>query len=102
AVIAPVVDVTQLGDNGLACSALPAYSLNGAFALIERGTCAFAAKATNAENAGAIGIIFYMADSTAPIAVEGLDPNDADFIGPAVMISSAAGTALKTWIDANP
>ena len=99
---APLIDITQLGDNGLACNNLPGYSLDGAFALIERGTCTFAEKATNAENAGAIGIVFYMADSSAPIAVEGLDPNDADFEGPAVMISNAAGVALKSYIDANP
>src|SRR5581483_2145404 len=31
---APLIDVTQLGDDGHACSALPAYSLTGAYALI--------------------------------------------------------------------
>ncbi len=44
AVAAPLVDVTALGDNGLACSGLPAGSLTGAFVLIERGTCDFAAE----------------------------------------------------------
>jgi uncharacterized protein (TIGR03437 family) len=96
---APLIDVTQLGDNGLACSALPAYSLDGAFALIERGTCTFADKATNALNAGAIGMIVYMADSSATIPMEGLDPNDANFQGPAVMIANAAGVALKNYVD---
>ena len=43
-----------------------------------------------------------MANSTAPIPVEGLDPNDANFEGPAVMISNGAGVALKSYIDANP
>ncbi len=36
---APVKDVTTLGNNGLACAALPAGSLTGAWALIQRGTC---------------------------------------------------------------
>src|ERR1019366_422433 len=36
---APVKDVTTLGDNGLACAPLPAASLTGAFAPIQRGTC---------------------------------------------------------------
>jgi minor extracellular serine protease Vpr len=101
---APLIDVTQLGDDGTACNALPAFSLDGAFALIERSptNCGFAAKATNAQNAGAIGIVFYMSDATPPFTPSGLDPNDAFFQGPAVMISNAAGVALKAYIDANP
>ena len=101
---APLIDVTQLGDDGTACNALPAYSLDGAFALIERSPagCGFAAKATNAQNAGATGIVFYMSDATPPFTPSGLDPNDAFFQGPAVMISNAAGVALKAYIDANP
>ena len=36
---APLIDITQLGDNGLACNNLPAYSLDGGILLlIERGT----------------------------------------------------------------
>lgn len=97
AVTAPVVDVAQSGNDGLACSALPAGSLSGAFALIERGTCNFSVKATNAENAGAIGIIFYMADQSATISPSGL----SSFSIPAVMLSNNDGLALKTFIDAN-
>ena len=102
---APLIDVTALGDNGLACSALPANSLIGSYALIENGTCTFTTKAINAENAGAIGIIFYWADSTPITAVQGVGQNnltDAGFLGPVVAISNAAGLALKSYIDANP
>ena len=107
---APLIDVTTLGDNGQACSALPAGSLGNSFALIQRsptGTgCTFDTKAVNASNAGAIGIVFYMADSTAPIQPGGICYSNAngtcDLIGPGVMISLAAGQALKTYIDANP
>ena len=101
-VSALLVDITQLGDDGTACKSLPDYSLDGVFALIEQGTCDTIAQTTNAENAGAIGIVFYMADSSPPVSPEGLDPCDAFFIGPAVMISHAAGVALKSYIDANP
>ncbi|MGA2770593.1 MAG: S8 family serine peptidase [Bryobacteraceae bacterium] len=94
---APLIDVTQLGNNGLACTALPANSLNGAYALIERGTCNFSVKASNAELAGATGVIFYMADSSAAII-----PSVGQFTGPVVMISNSAGVALKGYIDANP
>jgi len=98
----PLVDVTQLGDNGLACNALPAYSLSGAYALIERGTCPFSQKAINAATAGAVGIVFYMADASAPINPGGLDPGGANFIGPSAMISNSDGLALKSYVDGNP
>ena len=100
---APLVDVTTLGNDGYACTALPAYSLIGSYALIERGpgasstACAFSTKASNAQLAGAIGVIFYMADSSALISPSGLT-----FTGPAVMISNSDGLALKSYIDANP
>ena len=100
--IAPLIDVTQLGNDGTACTALPSFSLDGAFALIKQGSCGFQNQAVNAQNAGAIGIVFYMASSAPSVFPEGLDPCDGAFIGPAVMISNAAGVALKSYIDANP
>lgn len=99
---AKLVDVTQLGNDGLACTALPGGSLNGAYALIERGTCTFEIKASNAQLAGAVGIVFYMADATPPIFAGGLGSSGASFVGPAVMISNSDGLALKSYIDANP
>jgi subtilisin family serine protease len=42
-----------------ACEALPADSLAGKVALIRRGTCGFFVKATNAQAAGAIGVVLY-------------------------------------------
>jgi minor extracellular serine protease Vpr len=89
-----LVDITQLGNDGYACSALPAGSLNGAYALIQRGNCDFSVKATNAQNAGAVGIVFYMADSSALFGPTGLT-----FLGPAVMISNSDGVNLKNYID---
>ena len=94
AVTAPLVDVTTLGDNGLACSALPAGALFGKIALIERGTCTFDAKAINAQTAGAIGIVFYMADSSPLTGPGGIT---TDFIGPTAMVSNADGMNLKKY-----
>jgi minor extracellular serine protease Vpr len=99
---APLIDVTTLGDDGHACSTLPENSLQGAFALILRGTatagtCLLTQKADNAQAAGAIGVIFYMADSTAPTIASGFT-----FNGPIVIISNADGVNLKNYIDANP
>ena len=100
---APLIDVTQLGDNGLGCSALPANSLLNAYALIERGTCTFNVKATVAADAGALGVILYMADGSAPIPIETQDNSgNIPLYGPIVMISNSDGLALKAYIDANP
>ena len=114
---ATLVDVTTAGDStGLLCNALTGTPLYGAIVLmmiavvgfivlVERGTCTFAAKATNAQNAGAVGMIIYWADATAVSYISGVGQNnstDANFVGPVVAISNAAGTALKSYIDANP
>jgi uncharacterized protein (TIGR03437 family) len=99
-----VVDVTNLGNDGYACSALPANSLNGAFALIQRSVvgsstaCAFVTKVDNAYNAGAEGVIMYMSDTSALLGPGGLDQNGI----PVVMISLSDGQNLKAYINANP
>src|ERR1035441_9427453 len=96
---APVKDVTTLGNNGLACAPLPAASLTGAFALIQRGTCFFSDKVLSAQAAGAIGVLFYQTEG-----------ND-DYTGrlylqntgiPAAMIGNTDGKALKTYLGNNP
>jgi len=96
AISAPLVDDTATGDNGLACSPLPANSLLNAIVLIERGTCTFDIKAINAQTAGAIGVIFYN-DPTDAIAAPG--SISTDFIGPTVMIANSDGVNLKSYID---
>ena len=97
-ITAPLRDVANLSNDGLACTALPAGSLSGAIALILRGTCSFALKISNAEDAGAVGVIFYMADQSATISPGGLSNS---FV-PAINISNSDGVALKTFINANP
>jgi minor extracellular serine protease Vpr len=95
---APLRDVGQISGDPLGCNAIPAGSLGGDIALIERGTCTFLNKVTNAQNAGAVGVIFW-------------DPNadTSDIPGnlsgtniPAILIGVTGGTALKTFIDAHP
>jgi minor extracellular serine protease Vpr len=103
AVTGPLVDVTLLGDTGLACNALPDFSLVGMIALIQRGTCNFSQKMTNAVNAGASAVVFYMANASPAIPVGGLSA----FSQTAVMVSLADGLNLKahsgalTTIDPN-
>jgi uncharacterized protein (TIGR03437 family) len=94
----PVRDVAQLQNDGLACSALPAGSLAGAIALVQRGTCLYSNKVINAQNAGAAGVVIYQqSGSDTPLSVFAQDAGI-----PAVMIGNTDGVALKNYIAANP
>jgi len=99
---APLVDLAQIGDStGMGCSALPQFSLLGAFALIERGgpvTCTFLLKMTNATNAGALGVIFYDNVNETLINPGGL----SNFIQPVLFIGLSDGQNLKSFIDSHP
>jgi uncharacterized protein (TIGR03437 family) len=91
-------DVSQLQNDGLACSALPAGSLTGAIALVQRGTCIYSNKVINAQNAGAIGVVIYqVSGSDTPLSVFAQDAGI-----PAVMIGNTDGVALKNYLAANP
>src|ERR1017187_6980554 len=95
---APVIDVAQLQNNGLACAALPAGSLVGAVALIQRGSCVFADKVNYAQQAGAVGVILYQS-----IGIDTIyNTLGAQNTGiPAVMIGYRDGVNLKNFIDSN-
>ena len=101
-----LVDVTQLGDDGTACVALPANSLFNSIALVQQSptpaTCSFSDQAFNAADAGAFGVVFYMADSSAPIPAE-VEDSFGNFpqLAPVVVVARSDGQALKTYIDAN-
>lgn len=55
----PMARTGTVSSTADACSPLPAGSLAGSIALIRRGTCGFHAKALNAMNAGAVGVVLY-------------------------------------------
>jgi minor extracellular serine protease Vpr len=97
---APLRDITKLGDNtGLACSAnLPLESLRGALALIQRGNCLFLVKLLNAQQAGAVGVVFYQQDGVDDLIRPGGLTGTAL---PAVMIGNTAGRALKQYLASN-
>jgi len=89
----PLVDVSVFGGGPLGCSAFPAYSLDGMIALIKRGTCNFSDKAQNARDAGAVGMILYMADTSPRVSPSGLSS-----VGiPVTMISLADGQSLVDY-----
>jgi minor extracellular serine protease Vpr len=96
---APIKDVEKLGDDGRACRPLPAGSLAGAVALVQRGGCSFALKVFNAENAGAVGVVIYQLDGVDSIfSPAGLAGSGV----PAVMIPNSAGKQLKSFLAGNP
>jgi len=92
----PLADVAALDQDGLACAALPAGSLEGRIALILRGTCYFEDKLNNAQKAGAAAAVVYTDDR--PIAI--MSVGSATL--PAVMIGNADGLAIKKRLRENP
>jgi hypothetical protein len=77
------------------CEALVnAASVAGKIALIDRGTCTFTSKVQNAENAGAIGVLI-VNNTTGVITMGGTDPG---LTIPALMITSSAGSDIKTQL----
>lgn len=93
-----IVDVAQTGNDGQACSALPAGSLASAIALVQRGTCFYNQKITNAQNAGAIAVVLYQ--SAGQDAVFS-DLSAANTGIPAMMIGNTDGAALKAYLGSH-
>jgi len=69
-----------------------ANDVNGKIALIDRGTCTFVAKVTNAQHAGAIGVIIANNTGTAPISPGGT-ANSIKLV--TLGVSLPTGNALK-------
>lgn len=99
ALTAPLVDIAATGNDGTACTALPANSLNGSIALIKRGVCTFATKAINAQNAGAAAVLLYLEDANTAIFA----PTDlSDTAIPTAMIGNANGLTLQSLLKTRP
>ncbi len=78
------------------CSALTnAAAVAGNIAIIDRGTCGFAVKVKNAQNAGATGVIIH---NSAAGAFGNMAGFDETITVPAVMVTNADGTTMRTNI----
>ena len=96
-----VTGAVRLVNDGVgvttdACTALPAGSLTGAIGLADRGTCTFATKVKNMQNAGAIGAL--IADNVAgtpPSTMGGADPTITIASG---RITLADGNTIKSQL----
>jgi hypothetical protein len=88
-----------LADDGVAATDINdgcepiMNNVNGKIALINRGTCTFVVKATNAQNAGAIAVI--IADNAAGCPPAGLGGTDPTITIPAIRVTQADGNLLK-------
>jgi hypothetical protein len=93
--IAPTA--AAVGDACSPLSAVDALAVNGKIALLNRGVCGFAIKVSNAQNAGAIGVI--VADNAAGGPPPGLGasgtPLDATIVIPSGRITLADATKLR-------
>ena len=79
------------------CSALTnAAAVAGNIAIIDRGTCGFAVKAKNAQDAGAIAVI--IADNAAGSPPAGLGGSDPLVVIPAVRVTLDDGNAIKAQL----
>jgi len=86
--------------TGLGCDpfdAATAAAVKGRVAVIDRGTCGFAVKTKNAQNAGAIGVIIV---NNAAGAAPGLGGADPTITIPTVSVSQADGVKLRAGIIA--
>ncbi|KPE52220.1 T9SS-dependent M36 family metallopeptidase [Chryseobacterium indologenes] len=103
---ARVNDVGIAGEVKLAsvidgCAALPAGEMTGKIALIERGgTCSFPAKAKNAQNAGAIGAVFYN-NAANGSTLGNMGGTDNTVTIPSILITNAEGEYIKAKLAAN-
>lgn len=90
------------GDTADACEALPAGSLSGKVAYVNRGTCGFEAKAVNAEAAGAIAVIIgNVASSADPGTAPGMADDATLSAGiPTVSVNMSDGNLIKTAAQA--
>ena len=87
-------DLTYSTPTDLGCSAYAAGTFTGKIALINRGSCSFDVKVTNAQNAGAIGVLLANNNNGFPGGM-GASGTVANPTIPVMMTTQAIGTALK-------
>jgi minor extracellular serine protease Vpr len=95
---APLTDVAAIDSTGLGCNTLGNGALANRVALILRGECSFLQKLTNAQRAGAAGVIVYQQNSNAVFVATGLEGTAI----PLAMIGNRDGLALKQYLAATP
>ncbi|MDR9390250.1 MAG: S8 family serine peptidase [Wenzhouxiangella sp.] len=97
-ITSPARRVDNISDDLKACDALPADSLTGEIAVIERGGCFFSVKIKNAEEAGAVAVLMVnnVAGPPIPMATGG------ETTIPAVMIGRSVGQQVLSALASGP
>ena len=86
-----------VGTTNAACAALPANSLTGQIAFIDRGTCGFSVKAKNAEDAGAAAVI--IGNNTGGTVVVNMAATAGVTVTiPTLSVTQNDGTAIKAQL----
>lgn len=94
----PYVLVATVSGSSLACDPLPAGSLAGKIALIERGVCAFSIKVYNAQQGGALAAIVYNTEAGGDTLLTMAPDRFADEVTiPAVFVGRTTGTGMVAW-----
>ncbi len=83
-----VTDETSSTQDG--CESIQ-NDISGKIALIQRGQCNFTVKVKNAQTAGAVAVVVYQNDSTAPFVMGG---EDSSITIPSVMIAQGLGNNI--------
>ncbi len=99
------VDGESLDGQNRACGALPANSLNGKVALIERGNCTFSDKVDNAAAAGARAVIVFNQTLSENPESGGENIVNMSVSGttiPSVFVTRSSGLALREWLRLHP
>ena len=90
-----LANIAPASPGGQGCttfSAADAAAVLGKVAIIDRGTCGFAVKTKNAQNAGAVGVIIANNAAGSPPGLGGSDPT---ITIPAISVSQTSGVTLK-------
>lgn len=97
---APIVVArdNSAGDSLLCNAAVNAAELNGSIALIYRGGCEFGAKALNAQNAGAVGVV--IVNNEAGMMEMGPGVQGPNVTIPVMMVEQSTGAWLNAQINA--
>jgi subtilisin family serine protease len=95
---APYLPVATLDGTGLACDPLPAGSIGGQVALIERGICEFSLKVYNVQQAGASAAIIYNSEAGGETLLTMGAGAQADQVAiPSVFIQRSTGLGMVNW-----
>ncbi|MBA3818121.1 MAG: M36 family metallopeptidase [Deltaproteobacteria bacterium] len=89
---------TPAGTLTDGCEALPAGTLTGKIAVVDRGFCAFTVKVRNAQAAGAVGVLIANTTAGASFSPGGTDRKVKI---PSAMVSQADGATLRAAVPAS-